>query len=226
VDRYLNDLDSRYGGIDSVLIWPVYPNAGIDNRSQHDLLRDLPGGYAGVKAMVEDFHRRGVHVLFPMMPWDVGTRPEDLPLKDAVARNFKEAGIDGVNGDTMTDIGQEFLAATDAVDHPLAFEPEAGITNLPDIQYIPMNWGYWPRPLVPPVDRYKWIEPRHLANVCERYAKNHIDGLQDAFFNGDGFETWENVWGIWNGITPRDAEAIWRVATVERALADYLASPD
>jgi hypothetical protein len=89
-----------------------------------------------------------------------------------------------------------------------------------------MNWGYWPRPLVPPVDRYKWIEPRHLANVCERYAKNHIDGLQDAFFNGDGFETWENVWGIWNGITPRDAEAIWRVATVERALADYLASPD
>ena len=226
VDRYLDDLASRYGGIDSVLIWPVYPNVGIDNRSQHDLLRDLPGGYAGVKAMIDDFHRRGVHVLFPMMPWEAGTRAEGLPLKDAVARNFKEAGIDGVNGDTMNNIGPEFLAAADAAGHPLAFEPEGGISNLANIQYDAMNWGYWPRPHMPSVDRYKWIEPRHLTNICERWAKNHIDGLQMAFFNGDGFESWENVWGIWNGITPRDAEAIRRVATVERGLADCLVSPD
>ena len=25
VDRYLDDLERRYGGIDSVLIWPTYP---------------------------------------------------------------------------------------------------------------------------------------------------------------------------------------------------------
>ena len=226
VDRYLDDLKARYGGIDSVLIWPVYPNMGIDNRNQHDLLRDLPGGYAGVKAMIEDFHRRGVHVLFPMMPWDVGTRLEGLPLQDAVARNFKEAGIDGVNGDTMSGIGSEFLAAADAVGHPLAFEPEGGFANLANIQYDTMNWGYWPRPpLVPPIDRFKWIEPRHLTHVCERSAKNHTDALQIAFFNGDGFESWENVWGKWNGMTPRDAEAVRRVATVERGLADFLVSP-
>jgi iron(II)-dependent oxidoreductase len=47
-----------------------------------------------------------------------------------------------------------------------------------------------------------------------------------TFINGDGFTPWENVWGIWNGINPRDAEAIRRTATIQRAFADFLVSPD
>ena len=72
VDRYLDDLEKRYGGIDSVLIWHTYPNIGIDNRNQYDLLHDMPGGVEGLKQMINDFHRRGVRVLFPVMLWDQG----------------------------------------------------------------------------------------------------------------------------------------------------------
>ena len=101
VDRYLDDVTKRYGGIDAVLLWPVYPNIGIDDRNQHDLLRDLPGGVAGVKQMIGDFHRRGVRVLFPAMPWDTGTRDEGKPLAEAALELMKEVGADGINGDTM-----------------------------------------------------------------------------------------------------------------------------
>ena len=74
VDRYLDDLDKRYGGIDAVLVWPTYPNLGVDTRNQLDMVRTMPGGVEGVRQMVADFHHRHVRVLFPMMMWDQGTR--------------------------------------------------------------------------------------------------------------------------------------------------------
>ena len=89
-----------------------------------------------------------------------------------------------------------------------------------------MTWGQYQFPFTPLVDKYKWLEPRHMVNISDRWKRDKTDDLQFAFFNGVGWESWENIWGIWNGITPRDAEATRRVATIERAIAPFLVSKD
>jgi len=225
VDRYLDDLDKRYGGIDAVLIWATYPNMGIDDRNQLDMVRSMPGGVDGVRQMVADFHRRGVRVLFPMMMWDQGTRENTKEWPDAIADLMKEIGADGINGDTQDGVPLAFSLAAEKIGHPLAFEPEGGPHD-EGISWNVMTWGQYTFQFVPTVDRYRWLEPRHMVNIQGRWLRDKTDDLQFAFFNGEGWESWENVWGIWNGVTPRDGEATRRVATVERGIAPFLVSQD
>jgi formylglycine-generating enzyme required for sulfatase activity len=225
IDRYLDDLKTRFGGIDAVLIWPTYPNIGVDDRNQIDMLLSMPGGLAGVKQMVADFHRRGVRVLFPFMMWDQGTRDPGAPWPEVLARAMAEIGADGMNGDTQDGVPLSFSLAAEAVKHPLAFQPEG---SPPDeaISWNVMTWGQYEFTFAPKVDRFRWLEPRHMVNISDRWNRSKTDDLQYAFFNGEGWESWENVWGIWNGITPRDGEAIRRVASIERGIASFLTSPD
>lgn len=223
VDRYLDDLQKRYGGIDAVLVWAVYPNVGIDDRNQHDITRTMPGGTEGLKQMVADFHKRGVKVLFPMMMWDQGTRDPGTDWPTAFAQFMKEIDADGVNGDTQDGVPLAFSLAAEKAGHPLAFEPENGPSD-EGLAWNVLTWGQYQYTFAPGIDRYRWLEPRHQVNIQGRWDRDKTNALQYAFFNGEGWESWENVWGIWNGVTPRDAEATRRVATIERAVAPYFAS--
>lgn len=225
VARYLDDLEERFGGIDAVLIWPSYPNMGIDDRNQLDMIRAMPEGIEGVRQMVEDFHRRGVRVLFPITLWDDGTRDPGKQWPQAIVDMMKDLNVDGMNGDTQDGVPLSFSIAADGMGHPLAFEPEHGPAD-EALAWNVMTWGQYKFSFVPDVDRYKWLEPRHMVNISDRWSRNKIDDLQFAFFNGVGWESWENLWGIWNGITPRDAEATRRMAAIERGAASFLTSPD
>ncbi len=239
VDRYLDDLEKRYGGIDAVLIWPVYPNIGIDNRNQFDCFRDMPGDITGIKQMVADFHKRGVRVLFPIMLWDQGTRQEGRNEYEVLAENLAAVGADGVNGDTMNVVPRMFRIASDKTGHPLAFEPEH-LSVDEGLAYNNMNWGQATIPPattggegagrgaanVPFVAKYKWLEPRHMTNISDRWQRDKNVDLQYAFFNGIGMETWENIWGIWNEMTARDSEICRRMGKIERNFADLLVSAD
>ncbi|MEO6830300.1 MAG: SUMF1/EgtB/PvdO family nonheme iron enzyme [Acidobacteriaceae bacterium] len=223
VDRYLDDLEKRYGGIDAVLVWATYPNMGMDDRNQLDMVRSMPGGVKGVQQMVADFHRRGVRVFFPMMMWDQGTRDPGMPWPQAIAELMKQLNADGVNGDTQHGVPLAFSKAAEKAGHPLAFEPESAPSD-EALAWNVMTWGQYQFPFAPEVDRFKWLESRHMVNISDRWNRNKTDDLQFAFFNGVGWESWENIWGIWNGITPRDAEATRRMATIERGVAPFLVS--
>ncbi|MEV8520999.1 SUMF1/EgtB/PvdO family nonheme iron enzyme [Dyella marensis] len=225
VDRYLDDLEQRYGGIDSVLLWYVYPNIGIDDRNQFDLARDLPGGLDGLRGAVEDFHRRGVRVFLPTMPWDNGTRPQGQADWDAAAELVKAVGADGLNGDTYNGVPRAFFDACAAAGRPVVLQPESTISAEEQLIWNVQSWGKKaPNEAVPPVAKFKWLEPRHMINYENRWGRERNHDLQYIFFNGVGYNAWENVWGIWNQLTPRDAESLRRIAAIERQFAAAMVS--
>lgn len=227
VDRYLDDLQQRYGGIDSVLIWYVYPNIGIDERNQFDLARCLPGGLDGLRGAVADFHRRGVRVFLPTMPWDQGTQDPGMPHWQAMAELVRAVGADGINGDTYNGVPRAFFDACDAAGCPVVLQPESTMSAEESLIWNVQSWGKKvPREVLPVVAKWKWLEPRHMINIENRWSRDRIHDLQHAFFNGCGYNAWENVWGLWNGLTDRDAAALRAVAAISRRCWRLLTSAD
>ncbi|MGB3837504.1 MAG: formylglycine-generating enzyme family protein [Rhodanobacter sp.] len=227
VDRYLDDLEARFGGIDSVLLWFVYPNIGIDDRNKTDLAHDLPGGLDGLKSAVDDFHRRGVRVFLPTMPWDHGTRETEQNDWQAIAELVKAVGADGINGDTYNGVPRAFFDACDALGCPVVLQPESTISAEEQLIWNVQSWGKKaPNEAIPPVAKWKWLEPRHMINYENRWGRDRNHDLQYIFFNGIGYNAWENIWGIWNQFTPRDAEALRRIASIERQFATAMVSLD
>ncbi|HZR56584.1 MAG TPA: hypothetical protein VFA74_06905, partial [Terriglobales bacterium] len=231
VNRFLDDTENRIGPIDAVLIWHVYPNLGVDDRNQFDMLRDLPGGILGLRQMVQQFHDRGVKVFFPFIAWDTGTRDEGTSPSNAISKLLADIGADGINFDTLESVPVEFRQASDATGHPLALEPQFAPRD-ESLAWTNINWNDWvtwegkPYPFIPMVDKTRWLEPRHTVAVTDRFTRDKTDSLQHAFFNGEGYATLENLWGFWYGMNPNDSEALLRFTRIERAMADNLRSAE
>jgi gamma-glutamyl hercynylcysteine S-oxide synthase len=215
VDKYLNEITAKYGGLNSILIWPTYPNIGIDNRNEFDWIRCMPGGLNGVKKMVAQFHKQGIKVLFPYNPWDIGTRREPENDLKTFAKLLKYIDADGINGDVTTGLGEHWRKVFDEAKRGLIIEPEVDNDNK-YLEYDLMGWAYWEYPFIPAISKLKWVEPKHMIQVCDRWAHDHTDNLQYAFFNGTGFETWENIWSIYNEMTPRASETVKRISQIDQ----------
>ncbi len=230
VDAFLDEETRRFGPIDVVLLWSGYPNLGVDERNQFDLMRDLPGGLPALRDAVARFHRRGVHVFLPFLAWDNGTRRE--PGGDIATMVALQTAIDadGVNFDGLNGVPPRFATAAERAHHPLVLEPQFETVD-GSLARSAISWNEWaawehiPYPLVPMVSLAKELAPAHMTNVTDRYARDKTDSLQHAFFNGEGYAVLEDLWGFWAGFSERDAETVLRTTRIERALADILASP-
>jgi len=227
VDRYLDDLEQRFGGVDSVLIWYGYPNIGIDDRNQFDLAGDLPGGLEGLRTAVDAFHRRNVKVFLPVKPWDHGTRDAGMAYWDALAQVVIAVGADGINGDTFNGVPRAFFDALDQREHPVVVQPESTFSAEEQLIWNVQSWGKKaPEGPLPSVSKWKWLEPRHMVNYENRWGGDRTHDLQHCFFNGIGYNAWENIWGIWNPLSPRDAEILRRMAAIYRQYPELLVSMD
>jgi formylglycine-generating enzyme required for sulfatase activity len=152
------------------------------------------------------------------------------PLDDAsaVSAILLATGADGVNGDTMSEFSHQFYVRTKNVTgRPIGLQPESGESidalawstimwaegwdNTPPPSWNPMDGDVWP-----PVSAAKMISESYMVQLTDRWAQNKAPQAATAWFNGIGLNSWENVWGIWNGLTPRDAELYRRMGALLR----------
>jgi hypothetical protein len=69
VDKLIEDLAVRYGGVDALFLWPTYENIGLDDRNQIGLFEAMPGGLSAVRDITEQFQKKGVNVMWGYNPW-------------------------------------------------------------------------------------------------------------------------------------------------------------
>lgn len=216
LDRFLEEAQREFGGYDALVLWHAYPRIGVDDRNQFDFYRDVPGGLAGLRRVVERLHQHGVKVFIDYNPWDTGTRREDVPDEQAIARMVKALDADGVFLDTMTAASPALREAVDLAKPGVVFEPE-GSPPIDQVELCSASWAQGlPELPEPGLLRLRWIEPRHMQHQINRWAASHQRELEAAFFNGSGMLVWENVFGTWNPWSFEDRATLRRMSRILR----------
>ena len=106
----------------------------------------------------------------------------------------------------MIEIPEVFYSESVAAGRPSALQAENGPTpgDSPlSLNRQVMDIGYWGGsignytgggggswPLAPGTDKWKFLDPRRVTVVSDRWAKNKTDNLHAAYFNADAYEAW------------------------------------
>ncbi|MEN6458656.1 MAG: SUMF1/EgtB/PvdO family nonheme iron enzyme [Thermoguttaceae bacterium] len=219
VDAFLDEGRREFGGYDSVVLWHAYPRIGADPRNQFDFYRDMPGGLAKLKEVVQLLHDRGVRVYLDYNPWDTGTRREECSDLDALVQMVGTLQVDGLFLDTMTEGARRWRVALDAVRPGAVLEGE-GALPLERIADHHASWAQWfVDSETPGVLRNKWFERRHMQHEIKRWDFDHTGELHTAWLNGSGMMIWENVFGSWMGWSRRDRSILRAMLPIQRRYA-------
>lgn len=210
VDSYCQTMKKEFGGIQSVVLWHSYPNIGIDERNQFEMLRSMPGGMMGLKQVVDDFHRCGVKVFITYNPWDLDThRPKNNDFIE-LANAINESGADGIYLDTwksskgvisIFEVENSIRDEVKKLGKSIAFATEI----LPDLKdlygtdALTSSWGQEIHPFnYTDLSHQKWLMPEHKQHYIKRMAKERKPLLAHAWINGQGIQLWENIFGTMN----------------------------
>jgi hypothetical protein len=130
---------------------------------------------------------------------------------------------DGIFLDTMDRGAAAFRAKLDTVRKGVVLESEDALP-LERVYDHHMSWAQWfPDSQAPAVLRNKWFERRHMQHQIKRWDRDHTGELQAAWMNGAGVLIWENVFGSWNGWSPRDRSLLRGMLSIQRRFADLFA---
>lgn len=217
VDKIVARGITEFGGYDSVVLWHAYPRIGLDERNQYDYYRDMPGGLAGLRNAVDQFHQNGIRVFIAYCPWDKATRREEKADPVLLAEILDAIDGDGIFLDTMKAAASEFNQQLVSFrKEGIALESELAL-ELEEIHRHHLSWAQWFNDkFVPGVLRNKWFEPRHLQHQIARWNEDHSTELQMAWMNGSGMMVWENVFGQWMKWSRRDKNTLKKMLPIQR----------
>jgi formylglycine-generating enzyme required for sulfatase activity len=211
---FLKHGEREFGGYDALILWHAYPRIGIDERNQFDFYRQMPGGLAHLRRLVDDCHARGVHVYIDYNPWDTGTRRENVSDVDALVELVRAIDADAVFLDTMSNAGAGLRERLDAVRPGVSLESEV-LVPLEHLHTHPSSWAQGFAD-VPGVLRNKWFERRHMQHRIRRWHHDHTPELHTAWMNGTGMVIWENVFGSSIRWSERDKSLLRSMIGIQR----------
>ncbi|HUB70520.1 MAG TPA: SUMF1/EgtB/PvdO family nonheme iron enzyme [Acidimicrobiales bacterium] len=215
---FLYDARSRFGGLDSVVLWHAYPRYGFDDRNQFDFYRELPGGLDGLRSLVTECHELGTRAFLAYYPWDPGLRPEPGGRAAALVRILLAAGADGIFLDTESHASSEFISTLHAESQQTVLMTE-DFVPLDKMDDHLMSWAQWPpEENGPYLLKNRWFEPRHMQLLVRRWHRDHSNELHLAWLNGAGVVVWENVFGSENPWSEKDSSLLRQMRPVQRTL--------
>ena len=107
---FLGAMKKLYGGDDIFAIWPTWPVLGLDQRTQWNLMQDLPGGLSKQKELSGISHDAGTKYFISYNPWDDADEKVSLQkMTDIIHR----IDADGVVLDTKAEASKALQQAAD-----------------------------------------------------------------------------------------------------------------
>ncbi len=183
--EFLTDKKKLYGGDDIFSIWPTWPVLGLDQRSQWNLMEDLPGGLAKQKELAAFSHSMGTKYFISYNPWDDKDEKTSLQTMSDV---IKIIDADGVVLDTRAAGSDALQQAADKAKSGIVLYSE-GMAVPEDMEGIISGRVHNDIYYVPLLNLNKLIKPDFaIFRVAEVNKERIRREYNTAFFNGYGVE--------------------------------------